>query len=276
MIVKADTHLHTLFSTDSDTPVEAQINRAIELGLSEICITDHMDHGFPVDQCPGYGENPFLLDVDAYLHKLNEIKDTTDICVNIGIECGLQTDADIVELNKELLSSHPFDQVIGSIHLIDKKDPYYPAFWEGRDTTDILKRYFEITYDNLIAFDDIDILGHLDYAVRYLPQEAVYDPKEYFELTDEILKLMIKRDIALEINTASLKKGYGVTNPHPDIIKRYYELGGRMITLGSDAHTPDGMAFGFEKCADELINIGFSEYLTFKNRKPVAHTLKGR
>jgi histidinol-phosphatase (PHP family) len=270
MSILYDIHLHTSFSPDSTASLREQINSAINLGLKGICITDHMDYLFPVEECPGYDKNPFIFDVDKYFYEItNERKSHVNIEILKGIEIGLQTDTDVVNYNTRLVNNNDFDEVIGSIHLIDKKDPYYPAFWEEKKTKDLLKKYFEITLDNLNAFSDIDTLGHLDYATRYLPDVSVYDPKEYMEITDEIMRFLIKNDIAMEINTSGLKKGYGSTNPHPVLIKRYFELGGTLITIGSDAHSPYAVAFGFDKLSEELISYGFKEYTIFRSRKPI-------
>ncbi len=270
MSILYDIHLHTSFSPDSTASLNEQIESALDHGLNGICITDHMDYLFPVEECPGYDNNPFIFDVDKYFKEIiNASEKHKNIELLKGIEIGLQTDPDVISYNTNLINSHDFDEVIGSIHLIDKKDPYYPAFWEGKDPKKMLKKYFEITLDNLKSFSDIDTLGHLDYATRYLPDVSKYEPKEYMEITDEIMRFIIKNEIALEINTSGLKKGYGFTNPHSVLIKRYIELGGTLITIGSDAHSPDALAFGFEELSKELISYGFKDYTIFRSRKPI-------
>ena len=266
MSILYDTHLHTSFSPDSDTDISEQIEKAKSVNLSGICITDHTDYLFPFDKNIS-AENPFVFDVDKYFESIKkQAEDNPSFTVLTGVEIGLQNDKNVICLNDKLLSNHAFDEVIGSIHVVDNKDPYYPDFWEGNNHKELLKQYFELTLENLNAFSDIDILGHLDYAVRYMPKESVYDPKEFFEITDEIMVFLIKNDIALEINTSGLKKGYGFTNPHPELIKRYYELGGRLISIGSDAHSPDAVAFAFDALSEELISYGFKEYAVFKTR----------
>ncbi len=274
MSILYDIHLHTSFSPDSDTPLSSQVNRAKELGLKGICITDHMDFGFPVDQCPGHDENPFIFDVNIYFEEIKkETEKNNSFEIFTGVEIGLQTDPDVIYKNKELINNNSFDEVIGSIHLVDKKDPYYPEFWKDNDHDALLKKYFELTLENLESFSDIDTLGHLDYATRYLPKTSVYNPENYKEITDAIMKFLIDKNICLEINTSGLKKGYGLTNPHPDLIKRYYELGGRLITIGSDAHSTDAVAYGFDNLSKELLSYGFKEYVIFKSRKMILKPL---
>ena len=274
-MIRHDTHLHTDYSPDSHTPVVDQIRQAHRLGLYGIGITDHMDHGFPEDQLPpGWVGTAFNFDVEEYifgLEKLRESEQDMDIC--IGVECGLLTDTEVVEFNRKLCVDPRFDYAIGSIHLIDKKDPYYPPFWEGRRFQNVMRRYFEITLENIELFQSFQILGHMDYAVRYAPEKGMYIPADYFEITDEIMRFLIRNDIALEVNTSSLRKGFGFTNPHPDFIQRYHELGGQLITIGSDSHDTDGMAFAFDEAETMLREIGFHEYAVFHGKKPVMQPL---
>ena len=274
MRIKYDTHLHTSFSLDSETPVSEQVRQAKKLGMNGICITDHIDYDFPSDQCPGVTIVPFLFDMNEYKDTFRSGDYGPDSPeVLIGVECGLQNTASVLEKNRKLCSDPELDQIIGSIHLIDGKDPYFEMFWKDKDQKKMLWHYFELTLENIMLFSDFNILGHIDYAARYVPDKSAYVPTDYFEITDEIMKTLIKKNIALEINTSPLKKGYGYTNPHPDLIKRYYELGGRLISIGSDAHTPDALGFGFEETADFLIETGFSEYATFVRKQPVSHPL---
>ena len=276
MKIQYDTHLHSEFSLDSQTPVLSQVERAIELGLKGICITDHIDYGFPADQCPGYVENPFQFDINEYIEALTAIQNTTsDLDIAIGVECGLQTDPDVILQNKELTENQGFDQVIGSIHLIDKKDPYYPDFWVGNDPDSILKKYFILTLENIRAFSNFNILGHLDYAVRYSPDSFQYNPEQYFDITDEIMREIIRKEIALEVNTSGIhrtkKTGERYPNPHPVLIRRYYELGGRLVSVGSDAHEPSALAAEFDYVEKLLTEIGFTEYVTYQKRQLVLH-----
>ena len=270
-----DTHLHTEISTDSKTPIRAQIEQAIELGLAGICITDHMDYGFPKEEYPHSVSDPFVFDVDNYFQELTSVQKeySSAIDVRIGIECGLQVYPDIVRYNENLCSQYPFDQIIGSIHLVEKKDPYYPTYWKEVSVKDGIKKYFETTLENISIFSDFDTLGHLDYIVRYAPDTSEYIPEDYFDIIDEILKIIIDKNIALEVNTSALKTTYGIINPHPDILRKYRELGGELITIGSDAHEPRYLAFGFDILTNLLTDIGFSSYVTFKNRQATVHHL---
>lgn len=154
----------------------------------------------------------------------------------------------------ELINASAFDFIIGSCHIVDNMDPYYTDFWKNRQDRDAFELYFKTLLEGLLEFSQIDTLGHLDYVVRYSPnRDSNYSPRDYQDVIDEILKFIIEKDIKLEINTSNLSKGFDFFNPHTDIIKRYKELGGKYVTLGSDAHKAEYIGYGFDK-AYEIAN----------------------
>ena len=170
----------------------------------------------------------------------------------------------------ELTEKYPFDFVIGSIHLIHGQDPYYRGFFEGRSDEEAYHEAFQVTIENLKKIDSFDSLGHLDYVVRYGAHQAEeYSYRKYAEEIDEILKHLISHGKGLEMNMAGMKYGLGFPNPHPDVIRRYKELGGEIVTIGADAHRPEHVAFDYEQAGEILAGCGFSYYAEFKGRKPV-------
>ena len=262
-MIKCDFHNHTSFSADSEASPESMIERAIELGLSYLCITDHMDLDMDLP------DMDFTFDTNEYFHKHQQLKEqySDHITLLTGIELGLQPHLN-TELT-ELLKSHDFDFVIGSSHLCDKIDPYYAEYWHGKTEYQATYRYFESILENLHAFDDIDVYGHIDYVVRYGPTQADnYSYSKYKEILDEILKTLIAKNIGLELNTGGLKYGLGFAHPHTDVLKHYKELGGEIITIGSDAHKPEHLAYDFSKVPSILKEAGFKYYTIFKNRTP--------
>ena len=123
----------------------------------------------------------------------------------------------------------------------------------------------------LKEYDDFDSLGHLDYLIRYIPPccgEKDYVFKEYREVMDEIFKLLISKNKAMEINTAGLIKGLSCFHPKLEALKRYLELGGRLITIGSDGHSPDKIATEFAKTEELLKSCGIKGYYVYKKRQP--------
>ena len=256
-----DSHLHTSFSGDSETPPEEQIARAAEKGFAGICFTDHDDHDV-------VSEVDFDLDVPAYFKKMQELRDkyANSLDIRIGIESGLQTGT--VGYQHELVKEYNFDYVIGSVHFVGGLDPYYPEYFRKYGKKSYLS-FFECTLECVKAHDDFDALGHLDYIARYGgPYGLTYSYEQYREAVDPILEVLIRKNKALECNTGGLSRGLSFPNPSFDVIRRYRELGGRMVTLGSDAHSPETLGCEFEKTLAALKEIGFDEYVIYRNRRP--------
>lgn len=258
-----DVHMHSQFSGDSNAPQEDMILTAIDAGLGGICFTDHLD----ID----YQEEPslFLLDLPNYTASVLALqkKYASKFPVHLGIELGLQPH--LAEIHNDILSQYPFDFVIGSSHVVHGFDPYFPGFYEGREEKDCYREYFESILENIQAFDGFDVYGHIDYVVRYGPTTNTnYIWTDYQDIIDPILKLLIEKGKGIEINTGGFKYGLGHPNPTEEIICRYRELGGEIITIGADAHTPQHIGYDFNKVPEILKNAGFEYFTVFKKRKP--------
>ena len=260
-----DMHMHCNFSSDSKATPESMIQKAIECGLKGIYFTDHNDYDYP----PENGKVMFHLDFERYIEKLLKLKAQYHNIINIylGVEQGLSvTSSDIINAFD---SDRTLDFIIGSSHLVDGADPYYPDFWEKRSTKDAITSYFESIISNIKACNNYDVYGHLDYVVRYAPdKDNSYNWEDYKELIDNILTSLITQGKGIEINTSSLTKGLHSTNPCSGIIRRYKELGGEIITIGSDAHCPANIASEFDKAKDILTDAGFKYYTHFIERTP--------
>lgn len=257
-----DQHMHCNFSGDSDALPEDMIKAGIAHGLSGICFTDHLDYDYPEEP------NIFLLDFDNYFKVLSDLKEkyADKISVNIGIELGLQTQA--ARQNLAVAEKYPFDFIIGSSHVVNHMDPYYPEFFAGRDEDAAYMEYFESVLENINSGVDFDVYGHIDYVVRYGPNKnAFYTYEKFKDIIDEILTQLISKGKGIEVNTGGFKYGLGHPNPTEDIIKRYRELGGEIITMGADAHVPEYVAYEFDKTAQIIKKCGFKYYTVFKNRK---------
>ncbi len=266
MAIKADFHTHSFFSGDSNTPTEKMIKKAISLGLTHICLTEHFDPDYVY--LPGE-EGMFELNVDSYLYELLKLrrKYNANIKIGFGVELGLQP-----HLKNELdifSKSYNFDFIIGSSHLCHRKDPYYPSFFEGRTEDEAHQEYFEAIYECVKALQYFDVYGHLDYVVRYGPtKNSQYTYNKHSDIFDKILNHLITNGKGIEINTGGFRQGLNQPNPCIDILKRYKELGGEIITIGSDAHSPEHIAFEFDKANDILTNCGFKYYCVFEKRSP--------
>lgn len=263
-MIKADYHLHTDFSSDSVTPMEDMILKGISSGLDTICFTEHHDIGYP--------DNPehfdFLLDLPSYRRKLFDLKEKYEaqIEINYGIELGLMPST--LDLCHKFASADAFDFIIGSSHIVANMDPYEPDFFKTYPSKSGMERYFQDILTNVNGFSDYCVYGHIDYAARYIKEAFEFHYFDYADLLDAILKKIIYDGKGIEVNTAGLKYGLSDPNPHHEILQRYLELGGEIITIGSDGHCPEHMAYDFHKIPDFLKSIGFSYYCIFRNQTP--------
>lgn len=264
-MISGDFHIHTAFSADSEADVHAVLNSAIEKGMKTVCITDHWDADYPEE----YEEVLFQFDSEAYVRGLETVKKeyAKKLDVRIGIEIGMQPH--LGSFYKELVNQYPYDFVIGSVHVVGKDDPYYKDWWDKYTDGQMYQKAFEETLSNLDQIEDFDVLGHIDYIVRYgRRKEEVYSYERFCDVLDEILKKVIASDRGIELNTAGWKYGLDFCHPHPDVLKRYRELGGEVITVGSDAHKPEHVAYDFKRAEEVLKLCGFTYYTQFRNRKP--------
>lgn len=268
-MITGDFHVHTSFSTDSDTAVREMLESAVKKGLEVVCITDHWDEDYP-ERYEKPEEKLFCFDLPEYFRELEALKEeyAGRLDVRIGIELGLQ--AHLGAFYKELVSKYPFDFVIGSVHLVKGTDPYFGELSQKYEDTQIYQSAFSETIQNLESVESFDVLGHIDYVVRYGKHQAKsYSYEQYREVLDEILMKVIVSGRGIEVNTAGWKYGLEFCHPHPDILKRYRELGGEILTIGSDGHRPEHVAYEFAKAEELLRECGFSYYTQFRNRKPV-------
>ena len=261
-MIPADLHVHSAFSADSETPMEDSIEEALKKGLSYICFTDHIDYDYPVDDLV------FDFDLPAYFDALDRLKEKYRGRIEIltGVELGMQKH--LGPRYEELVKARPFDFVAASQHLVNNMDPYYPETFACRHDREVFGDYFRETLEDIRLFEDFDALTHLDYIVRYGKEERTYALEDYREVIDEILKILIRRDKALEVNTAGIRKRLGDPNPKREVIRRYRELGGRLITVGSDSHKAYSIGYGYEETFRILKDCGFREMAVYKNRRP--------
>ena len=304
-MIPMDYHMHTSFSTDSETPMEAMIQQAIKLGMKEICFTDHYDINYPMPspEDNDYGDvtGPlFLFDVNQYTETIDSFqkKYGNQISIKRGIEFGLQ-DGIEAPLTK-LLQDHSFDFCIGSSHLLYGKDPYYPSFWTSKShatstsgsyvsssssvSSDFFTKqefdsyvydYFMEINQNIKRYSGFHVYGHLDYILRYAPcKDIYYSPLEFEDLLTESLRLLIETGRGIELNTSGLKSKLRYPNPHPDILKLYRKLSGEIITIGSDAHTPEYIGYQFDIAQSLLEDCGFQYLTTFEQGKPIFHKIR--
>jgi len=263
MNIRHDFHLHSAFSGDSDTDASLMAERALSLSLGGICFTEHQDIDAPCE------EPDFTVDFPAYFERINALRAEYRgrLQIGCGIEFGMQPH--LAEALPALTAQWPFDFVIASLHYINGKDPYYPAYFEGRDEQSCYEEFFAAELEMLKRFSDYDTLGHMDYIVRYGPnRNRFYTYETYGDFIDPILRHLITNGKCLEVNTGGYKYGLGEPNPSVSVLRRYRELGGELLTIGSDAHEPQYLGYDFQKTEAMLRELGFRYYTIFEGRRP--------
>ncbi|NLD20613.1 MAG: histidinol-phosphatase HisJ family protein [Clostridiales bacterium] len=262
--MNCDFHTHTGFSDDCNIPMDIMIEGAIKKGLKTLAITDHVDPGFPDPNIPFtldfYNYHKCLLQAQShYGHQLE---------ILAGLELGIMEGQ--FPVSKKIVNSFPYDIVIGSFHCLGKNDLYSYDFSDV-DGPAMVEDFYSYMYRCLKSFQDYDILGHFSILDRYIGTLYDYGPCE--EIIDEILRLMVVGGKGLEINTSNFRYHTGTWLPRGSILKRYRELGGEILTIGSDAHSPDYFQFHFEDAIPFAKSLGFRYYCEFRSRKPEFFTL---
>ena len=259
-----DYHMHTRVSFDGHATGLQMALAAKNAGLKEICFTDHIDYD-PLDQM-----GVMAFDTDTYNNEYDNLE-VPGLLIRRGMEFGMMVD-NREQFRKDLARRH-FDFVLGSIHFVDDLDVYFPPYWEGKTVFEAERRYLETTLDCVRLHDDFDVLAHLTYigkARHHIdPRSVPYG--EHRELIEEILKTLVAKGKGLEVNTSGMER-CGSFLPSADYVRRFKELGGEIVTVGTDSHNTNRVGqYSFEVC-DMLKDI-FGYVCTFEDRKPIFHKL---
>lgn len=255
-----DAHLHTDLSPDSDVPIDVFARQAVERGIAEIAITDHVDFD---PSAPAFAHTTFAERERVVRTAADRWADQgVDIRFGVEITWDGRWEADI----RAHLDRHAYDFVIGSVHVY-RDSPYaagHVAAWvAGRSLAEIVEPYFtEVTAGARTGL--FDAMGHIDFIKRYLaPHVTAADLATAPELYDPVLSALVESGTALEVNTSGLRQAAGETYPSPAIVARYRAMGGRAITIGSDAHRAEAFAWGLDDGYAAASAAGF-EAMTFR------------
>lgn len=284
-----DNHNHCQFSFDGErTTVEATTAEAIRKGLGGLCFTDHCDFFVPPMKADHEAYVSEVFDVGARnqeIDRVNALVHTGEILdrskpenrdvvipegfkVFKGIEIGVQK-SEREKIAKHL-AEHSFDEIIASVHYLDGTDPFWGGYYEGKDWREAYGHYLETLYEEMVWLGDrFDIMGHYDYVTRYAPypQMSIFY-KDFPDLLDAILRYLAENGKALEINTKTYQELHGRT-PELDrnILLRYMELGGEIISLGSDSHDACRTGFKFGYFAELIKSCGFRYLAHYEARR---------
>jgi len=277
-----DCHNHSQFSFDGEkTTVGKSTASAIEKGLGGICFTDHCDFHVPEMKAEFEPLVKEEFDVEAQQAEIDRMNEeiasgrfgkaaAKKFKVFKGVEIGVYESCR--PQIQEYFQTHRFDQVIASVHYLDDLDPYWGGvYYKGKTWKEAYGHYLETLLKEMKWLgDNFDIMGHFDYIARYAPypkESILY--KDFPGLFDEILTYLAQNGKGLEINTKTYR-AYGLRTPQldRDILVRYLELGGEIITLGSDSHAADRIGTKFDYYAQFVKSCGFRRLAHFEGRKP--------
>lgn len=259
-----DFHMHSKVSFDSEAEPERMVQAALNAGLKEICFTDHVDH-------PAPGEPATMIFDLADYHRAYDHLTAEGMKIRRGCEIGLKQDN--AELVRRDSQRRQFDFVIGSIHFVDNLDIYEEPYWRGRTVEHAYQQFLETTLQCVRIHEDYDVLGHLTYISKTMAnpthERIPYETRR--EIMDEILKELVKKGKGLEINSSGVDR-CGAFLPDEAYFRRFRELGGEIVTFGSDAHSPERVG-QYAGRAMEILKDTFGYVCTFEDRKPIFHKL---
>ena len=267
--MKIDCHNHAEFSPDSSQNITQLAKRAIEKGICYLAVTEHMDLGFPLDKCP---EGELIFDYLVTAKYFDEIKKARALVgdkieIIAGIEAGYTPND--VELTAKKLSEFPFEYVINSVHICHDYDCYWAGYFDGLTKKDAYAEYLQAVRDSLDVPYAYDAVGHIGYISRPAPyNDKALTYGEFAEMLDDILGVIIRKEKILEVNSSTGGCG-GLFLPDVSIVRRYYELGGRLINFGSDSHSAERAGDKYDEVAEIVKNIGFKAWAVKRNGKIV-------
>jgi histidinol-phosphatase (PHP family) len=269
-MVLFDNHNHSQFSFDGKrTSVEASARAAAEAGLGGICFTDHCDHYVPPMKASFENVVPEYFNVEEQQAEISRVQSLIGDRTRLlkGIEIGMYEECH--EQIRKVLDENSFDQIIASVHYIEKTDPYYGGYYDGKDWKQAYGTYLETIYREMKWLEDFDIMGHYDYIVRYASYPVTsIRYRDFSDIFDEMFRYLIQEGKALEINTKSYEGHRGrMVELDNDVLLRYREMGGEIVSLGSDSHEPSRVGAGFTRHAAFLKSLGFRWTAHYESRK---------
>ena len=252
-----DNHVHSNISYDGKSKIDEYLNIVQSKDITEITFTEHLDliKGIP------------NIDLDNYYKQFLEYEQRSPIPINFGLEVGLSPEYN--ERISKILNNYPFDFIIASSHTLKN---YIlgenEELIENYSQEEITKMYYEEVLDNINSFSNYDVYGHLDHILRYIDHSDFDSYNDNKKIIDEILISLIKKEKGIEVNSSGFR--FGCNNPHPsiEILKRYKNLGGKILTIGSDAHKYWELSRDLDITLDVLEECGFDTINIFHQRKP--------
>ncbi|MEN8078562.1 histidinol-phosphatase HisJ family protein [Clostridioides difficile] len=262
-----DYHVHSNNSFDGISSIKEICSNAIKRGIYEICFTEH----FSVDS-KDVSYN--VLDYKKYHEEIKMCQDSfkDKLIIKEGLEIGEPHIPYLIDDINNHLRIMDLDFIIGSVHNINSVK--LRTYMKDKSKSEIYEDYFKEIYE-LVQNSDIDVVGHLDLMKRYAYNTfGNYNFKDYQEIIRCILKKIIEKDIGIEINTSGFRNSVKESYPTIEILKLYKELGGEIITIGSDAHISEDVGNGYFSAIDMLKFLKFEKIFKYNKRKPMGIKIK--
>ena len=260
-----DYHIHSIVSFDGHDSGLDLANAAAKQGLREICFTDHVDFD------PLAVSQTMMFDVNRYNQEYDRLE-VPGLKIRRGMEFGLLEHNQSLLLQK--LSQRHYDFVLGSVHFVHGLDVYFKEYWQGKIPGDAQREFLEETLKRVQSHEDFDVLAHLTFLMKS-PFNPTRSPLEYVahrEVLDEILRTLAAKGKGLEMNTSGVDRSVGFL-PTIDFFRRFHELGGEIVTVGSDAHRCERVG-QYCDTAERLLGDIFGYVCTFQDRQPIFHKIK--
>lgn len=262
-MIKADYHVHSQYSIDSDEPMSESVEYAIKNGFTEIMFTDHYEvfkKGSSLQR---------VIDYDQYRDDLEALNKKYKGIIQMGLGAEINLEADMEQEYNQIIKKYDFDFIIGSLHNVDYIDVSKKAYYENLSMDDYHSKYFSHLLKAVKSDFAYSVLGHMDLITRYGPfVDNKVDIQRQMQWIEPILKTIIHKGKGLEINTSGMRYGLMDFHPSQEILIKYKELGGEIITVGSDSHVASTIGQNFDLAEKLLKDLGYKYYTVFSKMQP--------
>lgn len=274
-----DCHTHTQYSMDSDADIIEMIERARELNLAAYAITDHCEcnYWYPQEyytpEQAAFADNYFNYGQD-FENSVSAVTALKEKYSGFNLICGTEMGQAMldIEVAEKIVSDKRLDFVIASVHQIKNEQDFFYIDYKNMTMDEIynlLERYFTEIYE-LCRWGKFDILGHLTYCIRYMKMRDGINPdlSRFNEIIAESFRILAQNGKGIEINTSGIRQKCGFPFPSLEYVKLFRDMGGEVISVGSDAHTVADLGANTAECIETAKAAGFSHVCYFKNRLP--------
>jgi histidinol-phosphatase (PHP family) len=263
-----DYHIHSEFSDDSSEKMSNIVEEAIRKGGKKLCFTEHMEFNYPDEKLK------FNLDYDAYKKEFERIRSIygKQIDLYMGVEIGIQAGKKEIKEIIKYTQNHKFDFILASAHCLEGKG-LYGMDPNIKNIDEFFSRYFNEMLNVFKNYHDYDVVAHIDLIRRYFLEAHDHKLGRSEEVLRQLFTHIINDGKGIEINTGGLFYKSNNVNPTLDILKLYKEMGGTIITVGSDSHIAERVLSNYEKAMDYLRSAGFEYVTTFEKRKKTLHKI---